>query len=481
VRARLALVVVASLLPAPAAFAVDRSHPPQAGPPQAIRLPAVQKLNLSNGLPVFLAEMHDVPTVQVVLVLKSGASADPPAKPGLASLTADMLDEGAGGKDALALADAIDFLGADLSTGSSWDLSSVALHVPVARLEAALPLLADVALRPEFPEQELERIRRQRLTGLLQARDEPAAIAGLAVARALFGQKHRYGLPAGGNAASLATIKASDLRGFHAEHYRPSNAALIVVGDVKADVVLPLLENAFAGWPKAAAPRTTGVPEPPQLKERVFWLVDRPGAAQSAIRIGRVGPDRSTPDFPILQVMNTLLGGSFTSRLNRNLREQHGYTYGAGSRFDFRRVGGVFLAASDVQTPSTADALKEFLTELARIRTPATPEEVERARNYLALGYAGDFETSGQLAGKLAEQWLYALPDDVFTSFVPKALAAGVDQVRGAAAARIDPAGIAIVIVGDRAKVEAPLRALNVAPLRVLSIADVMGPAPKLD
>ncbi len=424
--------------------------------------------------------MHEVPTVEILLLVKSGAAADPPQRLGLAAMTAGMLDEGAGGRDALALADALDFLGADLTTSSSWDDTIVRLHVPVARLGEALPLLADVALRPDFPATELQRLRTESLTALLQARDEPTEIGALALAQAVFGSAHRYGHLESGDAASLAALTVDDLRAFHARHYRPGNATLVVAGDVTAADVRPRLEAAFGRWPaggEAAAP----LPAPAQVRGRVVWLVDKPGAPQSVLRVGRVGPPRTTPDYPARQVMNTLLGGSFTSRLNDNLREKHGYAYGAGSSFDYRRVGGLFLGEADVQTDATGPAVAELMKELARIRTPATAAEVERARSYLALGYAGDFETTRQIAARLASRSLYGLPDDVYSSFVPKALAVGPREVLDAARAAVDLENMALVVVGDRAKIEAPLRALHLGTLRLLTVDDVMGPPPQVE
>jgi predicted Zn-dependent peptidase len=209
--------------------------------------------------------------------------------------------------------------------------------------------------------------------------------------------------------------------------------------------------------------------------------VDKPEAPQSAIRIGRVAPARLTPDYHALRAMNTLLGGSFTSRLNDNLREQHGYTYGAGSGFVFGRSSGVFLAGSDVQTDATAAALGEFLKEFERISVPPTDDEAERARNYLALGYAEAFETTREIASQIVEQVVYELPGDFFNTFVPKVLAVDANEMSRVAKAHIDPLNLAIVVVGDRAKAEQPLRELGVGPVKVMSVQDVMGPAPTID
>ena len=475
------LAMAGALAAAPLLAQANRSAPPKPGPVRPLKLPAVERLALSNGLSVLLVGMHEVPVVEVFLVVRAGATADPSGREGLAQMTADMLDEGAGGKDALALADAIDYLGAQLETGATWDASTVRLRVPVARLADALPLMADIALRPDFPEAELQRLRKEALTDLLQARDVPGRIASRALAQAVFGPGQRYGRPQEGNSASIGSFTVADLRSFHAARYTPSAATLVVVGDVTS-AVTPQIEKAFGSWAgPAAATRPPAVAAPPQLKGRTVWLVDKPGAAQSAIRIGRVGPSWADPGYAGNEVMNTLLGGSFTSRLNDNLREQHGYSYGARSGFQRFRTAGLFLAASDVQTDKTAPAMTEFLKELGRIRTPATPVEVERARNYAALSHANEFETTSQVALKVVDQVVYDLPGGFFEAFVPKALAVDVAGLEQAARASVDPGKVALVVVGDRAKVEAPLRALKLGSLKTLTIDEVMGPAPKVE
>jgi predicted Zn-dependent peptidase len=426
--------------------------------------------------------MHEVPVVEVILVLPTaGATADPVGREGLAHMTSEMLDEGAGGKDALALADAIDFLGARVETDSGWDASTVRLRVPVARLGNALPLMVDVALRPDFPQEELERRRKEALTALLQARDQPRSIASRALAQAVFGRESRYGRTRTGDAASLTALTVADLRAFHEARYTPTGATLVVAGNVTAEVV-PELERAFGGWEALESPTPAlEVPVPRQVRGRTVRLVDKPGAAQSTIRLGRVGPSWDDPAYHAGEVMNTLLGGSFTSRLNDNLREQHGYTYGAGSTLRRYRVGGLFLAGADVQTDKTAEAVAEFLKELERIRTPAPDEEVERARSYAALGYAGEFETTSQVARKIVEKVVYGLPDGFFEGFVPRTLGVDASALRAAAEAVVDPEAIALVVVGDRSKVETPLRELGLGRLQVLSVEDVMGPTPAVD
>jgi predicted Zn-dependent peptidase len=445
------------------------------GPAPVLMLPAVQKLTLGNGLRVWVLEHHEVPLVQANLVVMSGAAADVPGQFGAASMTAAMLDEGAAGKSALALADAIEFLGAQLATSASFDASVVRLSTPVARLGDALGLLADVALTPDFPADELERLRKERLTSLLQARDEPQALIGLAFPRLLFGPEHRYGTSASGTESSVKALDVGELRTFHRAHYRPDNAVLVVVGDVTPATLRPLVEARFGAWKaEGPAPPPFPVRTSPQPGKRQIYIVDKPGAAQSQIRVGLVGVPRSTPDYIALDVLNTILGGSFTSRLNQNLREQHGYSYGAGSRFDMRRAAGPFFATAGVQTDKTADALKEFFNELNGMLKPVPADELQKAKNYAALGFPGEFETTGQLAAKLEEVAVYDLPDDVFTKYVPSVQAVTAADLSRVAKQYLLTDRMAVVVVGDRATIEAPVRAAGVGPVTIVPVDDVL-------
>jgi predicted Zn-dependent peptidase len=385
-----------------------------------------------------------------------------------------MLDEGAGTRSALEIANTLEFLGADLSTSASFDASAVRLNVPVRQLAQALPLMADVALRPTFPAMELERLRQERLTAILQARDDAAAVAGPAFAHVVFGPSHRYGTPASGTTATIKAFTPAQLKAFHTEVYRPANAVVIVAGDVTMAGVMPLLQRAFGGWTGAAAVRRTPVPTAPQLTAGRVTVVDMPSAAQSQIRIGWVGVPRSTPDYFALQVLNTVLGGSFTSRLNQNLREEHGYSYGASSRFDMRLSAGPFQAAAGVQTDKTSESLREFFKELNGIGAVVSDEELSKAKNYLALGFPGDFETIGDLAGRLEELAVYRLPDDYFDRYVANIQAVSAADVQKAAAAHIQPGKFAVVVVGDRKVIEPGIQALNLAPMATVSVDEVL-------
>ncbi|MBM3820488.1 MAG: insulinase family protein [Acidimicrobiia bacterium] len=358
----------------------DRTKAPELGPAPQLTLPPIQKRALSNGLPVWIVETHEVPLVQITLVVLAGSGDDPAGTFGVGSLTAAMLDEGAGSRSALEIADVVEFLGATLTTTSSFDSSAVRLNVPVARLSEALPVMADVALRPAFPQAELDRLRQERLTALLQARDDPASIAAMAFARIVFGNTHRYGTGAAGTAATLKAFTTADLRAFHSALYQPTNATLVVAGDTTAAAILPQLEQQFGGWKATAPVKRAEVPAAAQLTRGQITIVDKPDAEQSQIRIGWVGVPRATPDYFPLVVLNTTLGGSFTSRLNQNLRETHGYSYGASSAFDMRLSSGPFVAAAGVQTDKTADALREFFNELNGIAASRSAPRSWRSR-----------------------------------------------------------------------------------------------------
>jgi len=452
----------------------DRSKPPALGPVNRLTLPQIQKRTLANGLAVWLVESHEVPLVQVNLLVQAGSSDDPAGQFGVASMTAAMLDEGAGTRSSLEIADAVEFLGANLSTNASFDASAVRLNVPVRQLAQALPLMADVALRPTFPASELDRLRQERLTAIIQARDDPAAVIGPAFARVVFGTSHRYGTGAVGTSATIKAFTPAQLKAFHAAMYRPGNATLIVAGDVTMATIMPLLEKAFGAWAAEAPVSRTAVPAATQLTARRITLVDMPKAEQSQVRIGWVGVARNTPDYFALEVLNTILGGSFTSRLNQNLREEHGYTYGASSRFDMRLSAGPFLAGAGVQTDKTSESLHEFFKELDGIGAPINAEELTKAKNYLALSFPGDFETIGDLAARLEELAVYKLPDNYYNQYVQNIQAVTAAQVQKAAATYIQPGKFAVVVAGDLKRIEPGVKALNLGPMSTLSVDEVL-------
>jgi len=456
---------------------VDRSAPPKVGPPPVFRMAPIQRFTLSNGLRVVLLEKHEVPLVQINLVFSTGSVMDPEGKTGLASMTAAMLTEGAAGRDALALADAIDYLGAHISASSGYHTTSVSLLTPLAKLDSALALHADIALRPTFPPDELERKRKDRLTTLLQWRDEARAQASVMFNRELYGETHPYGASAIGNEQAIRSLSIDDLQRFFSRYYRPNNAFVVVVGDVHVQMMKPRLEAAFGAW-KSGPLAPVPFPAIVQKEKRSVTIVDKPGAAQTEIRIGRAGSPRVTDDYYALVVMNTILGGSFSSRLNQNLRETHGYTYGAGSSFAFRLFAGPFLASAAVHTAKTDSALMEVLKELVAIMKPVPAGELERAKNYVALGFPGDFQTVRDIALRLEEMMIYELPETYFSNYIDRILSVTGEDVQRVAKKFLDPERMAVVLVGDRKEIQEKIVAMKLGPMQTLAVEDVLGKPP---
>lgn len=461
------------------AQAPDRSSPPELGPAPTLSLPPISERTLANGLRVIYMPKHNVPLVQVNLVVKVGSVADPDNRPGLASMVAAMLDEGAGGRSALELAEEIDFLGASIRVSGGRHFITVALHAPVSKLEPALDLLADVVLRPTFADEELDRQRRQRLTTIMQWRDEPRAIARVIYDRTLYGERHPYGRQTMGTAQSMGAMSRDDLRQFHGRYFVSNNAAVVIVGDISERDAIFHLERVFGGWEAGAVPEHR-FGEARQVRRRQVILVDKPGAAQSEIRIGRIGVARSTADYYPLLVMNTILGGSFASRLNQKLREEKQYTYGARSSFAFRLMAGPFTASAAVQTEVTDSALVEFMRELNAILEDVSDEEMTRARNFVALRFPSRFQAVSQIAGALENLFEYDLQPGYFNNFVQNVLSVTKEDVLRVARQHIDPERVAIIVVGDRSVIEDGVRALNLGPVRVLSVEDVLGPPPEV-
>ncbi len=458
----------------------DRSSPPKSGPPPMFTMPTIQRFVLSNGLPVMLVEKHQVPLVQINVILRTGAMNDPAGKTGLASMTASMLLEGAGERDALQLADAIDFLGASINASAGLHTSGVTLNTPLYQLDSALALQADILLRPAFTLAELERKKKARLTTLLQWRDEPRSLASVAFNTALYGGGHPYGALSIGDEKAIRGLQVNDLRAFHERTYRPGNGFVVVVGDITAGFIKPKLEGAFGGW-EGSAPAPPPAPPIVQVEKRSVIIIDKPGAAQTEIRIGRIGAPRVTDDYAALVVMNTILGGSFGSRLNQNLRETHGYTYGARSSFAFRPLAGPFLASAGVHTAITDSALIEFFRELNGIRVPVAEDDVARAKNYVALGFPSDFQTVGDIASRLEELIIYDLPDTYFTTYGERVLAVTTADVERVATKYIVPEKMTVVLVGDTKAMQSSVDALHLGPITNLTVDDVLGKAPAIE
>ena len=453
-----------SALPTPASF--DRSQRPALGPAPSVSLPPIQTRELPNGLKIVVVEQHELPLADFVLLVGTGGEADPPRHAGLATLTAGLLTEGTTSRSSLQIADQEAFLGVELGAGAAWDASRLTLHTPTAQLDSALALFADVALRPSFPGAELERVKKERLTSLLQLRDRPPAIADRAYASIVFGDAHPYGHPLGGTEAATRAVTRADVERFYRAAYRPNNTTLIAVGDVTADDVMRRAQALFGKWERGTVP-AANFSTPPKAAATTVYLIDKPGAVQSSVRIGGVGVPRSTRDYFALAVMNTILGGSFTSRLNQNLRETKGYTYGARSRFDMRKVAGPFTASAEVTGTKTDSALFEFMKELRAIRDTVPAAELAKAKSFLQLQLPGTFETTGSIAQQVVPIVLYGLPLDYYNGYVQQIERVTQADVQRVARQYVDPANVIVVVVGDRKSIEPGLKALGVGSIVV--------------
>jgi predicted Zn-dependent peptidase len=417
---------------------------------------------LANGLEIILIENHKLPIVNCHLVWRTGAGADAAGLAGGASLTAEMLDEGTPTRASLDISHELAAVGSRLATYASWDASGASLLTLTRHLDRALEIYADVVLNPTFPAKELERLRATRLASIAQRRDNAGELAEIAYAALLYGREHPYGHPLIGRAETVAALDENHVRRFYQTYYRPDHAALVVAGDVRADELFPKLEQTFSAW--RAAPVPPDRIETPLPRERsTLYLLDRPGAAQSVIVIGHVGVPRATPDYFPLVVLNTLLGGMFTSRVNLNLREDKGYTYGARTAYSFRRHAGPFAATASVQTNVTGAAITEFLKELRDVRgaRPVTAGELEFAKQAIVRGFPRGFETSGQLADRFADLALHHLPDDYFDHYVERIRAVTLPDVERAARLHLHPDRLIILAVGDRRTIEPALRSLG--------------------
>lgn len=445
--------------------APDRTRPPVTGPPPAIRLPPLARGTLANGIEWIHAELRDLPLVDVQIVVRCGVERDPPDRPGLATLTAETLEEGTQTRTGFEIADGIDRLGARLIVRAAWDESGVSLHALATRVDEALDIAAELLVAPAFPEAEVRRRRGERIAALLQERDEPAALAARALATAIYGDSHPYGRPPTGTVAAVESLDRDLLAAFHAAGYGPGVTFIVTAGDATPDAIERLLETRFGAWTGSAAP--AGMPAGPAATHSPgIHLVERPGAAQSEIRVGAPGPPRATPDYFALVVLNTILGGAFTSRLNLKLREEKGFTYGARSGFAFRRGGGPFVAGAAVATEATAEAIDDTLHEIHRLREEPVPvAELDRARRYLALGLPRRLETASAMALQLAELHLHDMDPAELAEYQDRIAAVTAADVLAAARRWLDPEDMAITVVGDAGRLRTPLTDLGRGPV----------------
>ena len=441
-----------------------RNEHPQAGVASKLSLPVPKRFKLSNGLTVLLVEQHNLPVVAMNLQVLSGSEANPANKPGLASFMADMLDEGTNKRSALQIADEAAQIGATLTTGSGSDAAWVNTRVLKKNLDAAFDLMADVALNPSFPQKEIDRVRSNRLTRVRQQRDNPNALADRALRNAIYGSAHPYGYVELGTQESVSSITRDDMLNFWKAGFVPGNAALVVAGDVTETELRAMAEKYFGKWSGKSAP--VHLPDAGLSTTRQILLLDKPGAPQTALRIGHVGVARSNPDYVPLEVMNLSLGGLFTSRINQNLREKNGYTYGAFTFFDYRRGQGPFVTATGVRTDVTAPAVREIFKEIDGVRaTRLSDDELKRIKDAFARSLAGRFETTDQTVLSISDSFIYDLPLDFYNTLPARIDAVTASDVQRVAEKYLKPDAMVIVAVGDRSKIEPELQKLNLGAI----------------
>ncbi len=463
-----AALLLAFLLPLGAAAEVDRTHPPEAAPATMASFPDYRSVTLPNGLKVFVIESPREPTVTFRLLFRAGDTFDG-AKPGLAGMVADLLNRGTARRDAGQFAQETDLLGASVEAGTGPDSLELSASGLALDLPAILDLFADAALHPVFPAEELEKLRRQDISGLAQERQSPATLASRLAGQLVFGAGNPYA--AYPTEASLNSIQRNDLVRFHHDFFAPDNATLAIVGDVKADDVLPLIEKAFGAWEPAFLVHdqlgVSALPAPPAGP--LVHLVDRPGSVQSTIVIAGRGMRRDNPDAAEFGVANSILGGGFSGRLFQNLRERHGFTYGASSSMDMDRLVGMFTADTQVRNAVTLPAIQEMLREINRLRDEPAPEpELAMQRQYLTGNYLLSLESPLRTAERVQNIDLYSLPADYYKTYTRRISETPASRVQELAGKYLDPRQMSIIVVGEASEVLPALKQLG--PVQVYDL-----------
>jgi zinc protease len=455
----------------PTASLIDRSKIPAAGTPPEARFPKLERATLSNGLNIILARRDAIPVVDFNLLFDAGTASDQFGRPGTASLALNMLDEGTARRTSLQISDDLAKLGAILNAGSSLDHSSVELSALKANLDPSLEIFADVVLSPSFPEKEFQRLQKQMLAGIQQEKAQPMGIAIRVLPRLLYGEGHAYGNPLSGSGteASVSAITLPDLVKFHETWFKPNHATLIVVGAVGMDEIRPKLEKLFAGWKPGDVPQKNIGPVAPKSAPEIY-LIDKPGSPSSIVIAGQLTLPKANPEEIAIETMNDILGGSFTSRINMNLREDKHWSYGAGTVILDSKGLRPLIGYSAVQADKTMESIREMAKEFAEIiaSRPPTPEEFDRAKNGKVLGLAGQWETGAAIGGLIQNMVAFGLADDYYETYGKTVKELSLEQVAHAAKSVVKPEGMIWLVVGDRAKVEPALKSLGYGEVKLL-------------
>jgi len=462
---------LASLNLVPAQQPLDRTKIPPAGKTPQLRVPAWTKATLSNGATLIVSERHDLPLVSFAITFLGGANQfEPQARRGLAAMTTSMLTEGTTTKTGDQLSDALQLLGTNVSANVGGEEGAMGFVSTARNFEATLAILSDMMLNSTFPADALERLRGRTLVGLTQAKDQPTVVSAQVFAKVLYGDAHPYGQRP--TEASVKAITREDVMAFQKVYFQPGRAIITVVGDVNPSQVKEVVEKTFATWKKAGDKPTFDYPKLPELRPATIYLVDKPGSAQSVVNIGLPGPPRNTPDYFALLVLNHILGGLFQSRLNANIREQKGYSYGVGSGFAYGKGPGAFRAGGSIISAKTDAALIEFMKEFRGIEgeRPVSDEELNTAKDSLIQALPQRFSSVLAIGNTITSLMVQGLADDYYQNYAKNVAAVTKEDLLRVAKQYIDLSHLAIVIVGDRSSVEGPLKATGIAPITVLDI-----------
>jgi len=466
-----ALAVGAVMLPAGAARA-QKVTPPPAGPLRPYVFPVVEEFQLRNGLRVILVQKHTLPVVEGRLILDAGAMREPAAKNGLASLTGSLLSEGTGAMTGADIARSMDALGAQYFTSATFSAAYADVIALKTVFPQALGLTARTVIAPSFPVGEVSRVKNQALAGYQQSHARTAGLASDAFLRAAFESAAPFSRPASGTPSTIGALTRDDVLNWHRTMFAPSAATLLLVGDLSPAEARSIAQEAYGSW-TAARTALTPVANPIRASSgtRVI-LIDRPGSVQSSMIVGQPGFRATDPDYLNMVVLNHVLGGGFTSRINMNLREKHGYTYGAASGLDLRPGSGAFRISSDVRTNATDSALAEALSEYRRITSEPVPaEELQGAVNNLISAFPNGVQTVQGLMGRIQQLVVWGLPVNFYATYRERLAAVTPEDVRTVAASKLTPDNVIVVVAGDLSKIEAPIRARNLGTVEVWDVS----------
>jgi predicted Zn-dependent peptidase len=449
----------------------DRTAIPPAGRAPELHVPSWTSMRLANGAQLVVSPRHNLPLVSFTINFVGGADQyEPASKPGVAEFTAAMLSEGTTTKSGDDISNALQLLGTGVRIGVGGESGAISFLSTSDKAERVLQIVEDMLVNPSFPSDAIERYRARRLVALTQAKDRTSMIAARVFPKVLYTEAHPYGRSI--TEESAKAITRDDILAFDKVYFTPGHAVITVVGDVEPNAVKTMVERVLAPWNDGGSMPTFDYPPVPAPKTTTIYLVDKPGAAQSSFAIGLPGPARDTPDYYALEVLNTMLGGMFQSRLNADIREQKGYSYGVGSVFRYGKGPGPFEAGGDIVTAKTDSALIEFMKQLKGIRgeRPVTDDELKTAEDNLVQSLPENFASVRAVNGSISALYLENLPQDYFQRYAANIRAVTKDDVTRVANKYIDPDHLAIVIVGDRKQIEAPLRATGIAPIVILDL-----------